>query len=436
MESLQNVLSYSKLRASYGLNGNVSGIGAYQLQGAYGNKYYGGAVGKLMTSLENSGLMWEKSHTFEMGLDLGFLNNKYLLNLTYYNRRTKDKFADIPVPSHSGISSWKTNNGEFENQGIEVDLTAKVINTKDWKFNANLNLAYNKNKIIKLPDNGLERNRQNASQVYSGNGNELIWVGGYQEGQTPGDIYGFLAEGIYSSADEIPGNLKDVSTGNNGARAVTLLGPEAYAALSDEDKKNTSKYLPIQAGDVKWKDVNGDGVIDNYDQVKLGNSMPKVTGGITLNASWKDITLSTRMDYALGHTVVDNMTPWIMGCMQGSYNTIDLTKDTWSVDNTNATYPTYVWADQYGKRNYARNNNSLFVYKGDYLAFREVTLSYNMPKNLISKIGLSSAELSFTAQNLGYLTAAKTMYSPEYGASSYGGYSLPRSYVFGLNVAF
>lgn len=436
MEPVKDILSYTKMRLSYGLNGNVSGIGYYDLQGRYGNAAYGGSVGKLYSSISNPGLKWEKSHTFEFGFDFGFLNNKYLLNMTYYNRRTKDKFASIPVPSHSGISSWTTNNGEIENQGLEFDVTAKIINTKDWKFSFTGNLAWNKNKIISLPYNGLENNRQGASQVYSGNGNELIWVGGYQEGQTPGDIYGFLAEGIYEKDSDVPGNLKDISTGNNGARAVTLLGPDAYAALSDADKKNTSKYLPIQAGDVKWKDVNGDGVIDNYDMVKLGNSMPKVTGGFTLSLSWKDLTLSSRMDYALGHTVVDNKTPWIMGCMQGSYNTIDLTKDTWSPENTNATYPTYVWADQYGKRNYARYNNSLFVYKGDYLAFREVTLAYKLPKSLISKILLQSAELSFTAQNLGYWTAAKNIYSPEYGADSNGGYSLPRSFVFGINVSF
>lgn len=435
MEPLQKVVSFAKLRLSYGANGNVSGIDAYDLQGAYEVKKYGGVIGNLLTKLPNPTLHWEKSNTFEVGADFGFMENRYMINLTYYNRHTKDKFADIELPSHVGIDKWKTNNGEIQNQGIEIDINTRIVNTKDWKFNVNANLAWNKNKIVSLPYNGLPNNRQSASQVYDTKGN-LIWVGGYQEGQSPGDIYGFKAEGIYRSADEIPGNLKDISTGNNGAREITLLGPEAWNKLSDEDKKNTSKYLPIQAGDVKWKDVNGDGTIDNYDLVKLGNSMPKVTGGITATLSWKDLTLSARMDYALGHTVIDNKTPWIMGCMQGTYNTIDLTKQSWTEDNVNAKYPTYVWADQYGKRNYARNNNSLFVYKGDYLAFRDISLSYNMPKNLISKVGLQSLELSFTAQNLGYLTAAKTMYSPEYGANSYGGYSIPRSFIFGLNVSF
>lgn len=435
MEPLQDIFSFAKLRASYGLNGNVSGISAYGLQGSYGLKNYGGSTGLLLTGLANPGLRWEKSHTFEVGMDLGFLNNKYMANLTYYNRRTKDKYADIPLPSHSGISSWKTNNGELQNQGLEVDLTARFIDTKDWKFSVNANIAWNKNKIIKLPYNGLENNRQNAFQVYSGNGDELIWVGGNQEGQQYGDVYGFKAEGIYQSLDEIPGNLRDISSPDNAGQYKELLGPDAWNQLTDAQKKSR-KYMPIQPGDVKWKDVNGDGVIDDYDKVKLGNRLPKVTGGITLNGGWRGLNLSMRMDYALGHTVTDYRTPWIMGCMQGGYNTIELSKDTWTPENPGAKYPTYYFADQNGKRNYARGTTSLFTYKGDYLAFREICLSYDLPKKWITKVGLQSLELSFTAQNLGYLTGADTMFSPEYGADSFGGYSLPRSYVFGLNVSF
>lgn len=435
MEKYQDIISFAKMRASYGLNGNVSGISAYGLQGSYGLKTYGGSNGLLLTGLSNPGLRWEKSHTFEVGLDLGFLNNKYMANITYYNRRTKDKYASIPLPSHSGISSWTTNNGELENQGLELDITARIIDTKDWRFSVNANMAWNKNKIIKLPDNGLENNRQNAFQVYSGNGDELIWVGGNQEGKQYGDVYGFQAEGIYQSYDEIPGNLRDITTPDNGGQYKELLGPDAWNQLTDAQKKS-GKYMPIQPGDVKWKDVNGDGVIDDYDKVKLGNRLPKVTGGITLNGGWRGLNLSMRMDYALGHTVTDYRTPWIMGCMQGGYNTIDLSKDTWTPENPGAKYPTYYFADQNGKRNYARGTTSLFTYKGDYLAFREICLSYDVPKKWINKFGVQSLEVSFTAQNLGYLTGADTMFSPEYGADSYGGYSLPRSYVFGLNVSF
>ena len=95
------------------------------------------------------------------------------------------------------------------------------------------------------------------------------------------------------------------------------------------------------------EDVNGDGIIDNYDMVKVGNTVPKWTGGIDTSVTWKDLTLSARFDYALGFKAVDWKTMWIMSCAQGTYNTIAETHDTWSPENPGAQYPTYVWADSW-----------------------------------------------------------------------------------------
>ena len=436
-EKYSNVLSFAKLRASYGANGNLDAdkIDFYTVQGAYGTKTnYNGQGTTLMTILPNPGLRWEKSYTFEAGFDISFLNNKYSLNATYYNRHTMDKIANIDLPSQSGTSSFMTNNGEIANQGLEIEAIARIIDSKNWKWNVNFNVAYNKNKIIKLPENGLPRNMNNKPiEVYTGNGNDKIWVGGYQEGQTPGDIYGFKAEGIYKDWNSIPGDLVDISTGNNGSNSKPLYGPNAWAALSDEDK---DKGLPIEPGDVKWKDVNKDGVIDNYDQVKLGSAVPKWTGGLTSTLSWKNLTLSARFDYALGHKIVDTKTPWILGNMQGTYNTVDLVFDTWTEENINAKYPTYVWADQLGKRNYARNNTSMFVYDASYLAIREISLNYTLPQAWTRKVKMEKVDFNVSAQNLGYITNAKYVASPEYGSSGWGGYPLPRTLIFGVNVTF
>lgn len=438
MESFQNIVSFAKLRASFGLNGNVNKdwVGNYTVQGSYGTNKYNGTTGYLLSSLPLPYLQWEKSQTFEVGLDLSFLENKINTNFTYYNRQTENKYASIPLPSSSGITSITSNNGKLQNQGLEFDLTFKILNNKDWKWDVSLNGAYNINKILELPNNGLERNRQDAQQVYSGrklaDGTyEKIWVGGYQEGQRPGDIYAYKAEGIYQSYDQISGDLVDRSTGNNGANNKILYGPDAWAKLSDSQKANG---LPIQPGDVKWKDVNGDGVIDQYDQVKIGNTTPKWTGGFSTNVSWKNLTLTARFDYALGFTVIDWRTPWIMGNMQGTYNTIVDTKETWSSENLGGKYPIYTWADQLGKRNYARSS-SMFMYNGNYLAIRELTLGYRLPSVWINKVGLSNVEVSVTGQNLGYFTEAKHMHSPE-NSNNNGGYPLPRSVIFGLNVSF
>lgn len=430
MEPLKEVVSFAKLRASYGINGNVSGIGNYDLQGSYNTNKYNGNVGFVLGGLPNPYLVWEKSHTVEFGLDLGLLENRINANFAYYNRRTKDKFASIDIPASSGITSFKTNNGEIQNQGFEMDFGFKIIQNKDFSWNLNLNGAFQKNKVISLPYNGVENNRQGGTQIWDpSNPTEKIWVGGYQEGQRPGDIVAYEYLGVYKSYDEIPGDLID----RQGGR--TLYGPDAWAKLSDAEK---AKGWPIQPGDAIWKDVNGDGIIDQYDQVKVGNRNPTFTGGINTTLSWKGLSLTARMDYALGHKLYDSRTQWIMGAGQGSFNTITETKDAFlpGINEENAIYPIYTRADASGKRNYQRTN-TMFVKNGNYLAFRELSLSYELPQAWLSKLDVNRLALSVTGRNLGYLTAADNVFSPEmYKNNSNGGYGLPFSLIFGLNLTF
>lgn len=434
MDSFSSWLSFAKFRASYGLNGNVSGVGTYELQGAYGTINYNGNVGYNLSTIPNPSLKWERSNTFEVGLDLSFLKNRINTNFTWFNRKTVDKFASIPLPGSSGITSIRSNNGSLINNGLEVDLNVRILERSDWKWNIDVTLAYYKNKVDKLPDNGLERNRQSAIQVYSGKGDELIWVGGYQEGQRPGDLYAYKAEGIFKNeaeviavaANRVDRSVSTVNTGN------PLYGPEAWNQLTDAQKASAH---PIQPGDVNWKDVNNDGVIDVYDKVYMGNTTPKVIGGITNTLSWKGLSLYIRMDYALGHVQHDNYLTWFMGCAQGTFNGVKEVKNTWTPENPNAKYPKYYWADQNGKRNYYRANNSLFVYDASYLCFREISLSYALGKEWLNRIGSSGIQLSVTGQNLGYLSKSKS-WTPEQGGAFDPGWSLPRTIIFGVSFKF
>ena len=310
------VMSFGKLRASYGINGNASGIGAYTLQGSYGSSNsngsfnYNGNTSYLITELPNPNLRWEKTATFEVGADLSFFANRLNTNLTYYNRLTSDKYAALSFPTSTGFSSVTNNNGEFRNQGIEIELSGKIIDSKDWTWSASGNIAFNKNKIVSLPDNGMERNRINAFQVYTGNGDEKKWVGGQQEGQEPGILYLYQADGIYRSYDEIPANL----VRKYGSR--TYYGPEAWNKLTAEQQNATTNF-PIQPGDTKFHDVNGDDVIDEFDKVKVGATSPRWTGGFNTTLRWKNFQLYGRFDYALGFWLYENSgtqstTPWFM----------------------------------------------------------------------------------------------------------------------------
>jgi TonB-linked SusC/RagA family outer membrane protein len=438
------IVNTLKLRASYGENGNVASIGPYDLQGTYGpGKVYGttndlptkydGIVGFQQSGLPFPDLKWERSATYEFGIDARLLN-KLDLTVAYYNRQTQDKISSFSLPATSGLTSITTNLGSMQNSGIEVELNYRAIKTTDFSLDISANAAYNKNKILKLPSNGLENNRvnsstgvPNASQVYDSNGN-LVWVNGLQEGQDPNTAYAYVAEGIIrtqAQLDEYALRLQDTNPGSK-----TLVHPNVYNAMSAAAQKD---YYPIALGDVMWKDVNGDGIINTYDRQYMGRTVPTTTGGFGLHAKYKRLSLSTRFDYALGFVQYDGPTTWFLSNAQGTFNTTQAVKDTWSPENPNAKYPTYYWADQLFKNNTFRTS-SMFYNKADYLAFREVSLAYSLPADLLTKLKIEGIKFTLTGQNLGYFSKS-TLFSPETtvnGTSVAGGYPLPRTVILGV----
>ncbi len=425
-------LSFGKLRVSYGINGNASGIGAYDLQGAYSSTAYNASTGFYLSTLPNPGLRWEKTKTFEVGADVSFFHNRLNANITYYNRLTEDKYANLSLPQTTGYSSIKSNNGQFRNQGVELELSGKIIRNKDFQWDLAANITYNKNVIVKLPDNGIPNNRQGGQEIYTGNGNETIWVGGYQEGQEPGTIVGYQSLGLFRSESDFPAGYK--VTGDATYSGKTLYSPAEYAKLSDADKANGILLAP---GDQHWKDINGDGIIDVHDQVVLGNSTPHWTGGFNTTFRWKDLSFYAAFDYAFGYKICENpqySLSWYMGCMQGAFNMTKDVWDTYSAENPNGKYPRYVWADQLGPNNYI-NNNSLFTYNGAYIGVRELCLSYSLPKKWMNAIHAQKIEFSVTGQNLGYITGAYVI-NPTIGGDSYFSYPVPRTLLFGVNITF
>lgn len=194
MENSRNVLSFLKVRAGYGQNGNVNPdyIGSYTLQGSYGtSSKYNGTLGFGMGNLPTPGIRWEKSATFDAAVDASFMENKYNLSVGFFNRITSDLYANVDLPGSSGYNTILTNNGSVRNNGLEIDASVKIINTKDWKWDIGGNITFIKSIVTKLPDNGNLNNRQGGQQVYSGkkleDGTyEKIWIGGTQEGQRVG----------------------------------------------------------------------------------------------------------------------------------------------------------------------------------------------------------------------------------------------------------
>jgi TonB-linked SusC/RagA family outer membrane protein len=420
-----------KLRASYGQNGNVSGISAYALQGGYSVNRYNTSTGYLFSTPPFPNLLWERSSTYEAGVE-GNILGKIDFTIAYYKRITSNKISSFNLPATSGITSLTTNNGSMQNQGVEVDVNYSIVRKRDFQVDVAANFAYNANKVLKLPNNGLENNRQGGFQIWDPSQKKLIWVAGTQQGQDPNVAYAYVAEGLYRTQADLDahGNRVDL----NGAKI--LLGTAKWAALTPAQR---ASYYNIALGDVRWRDVDQNDTIDFRDRVYMGRTVPRFTGGFSAAARWKGLSVSARFDYALGFVAYDGPRAWFMGNAQGTFNTIKDVYDTWTPTNTNAKFPTYYWADQLFKNNVLRES-SMFYKKGDYLALREININYALPQRWAGAIKSQAVNFSLTMQNVGYLSKA-TLYSPESGsiansAAGAGGYPLPRIIIFGAQVTF
>ncbi len=454
MASTDNWLSYLKLRASWGKNGNIgigtsNAVGVYEVQGSYGSQQpYNGSIGFLLagvadpltgiatSGLANPTLRWEKTSTTEIGADIGLFNNRLNASIAYYHRITDDKLALINLPTSSGIPNIRTNNGSMKNRGVELEVSYRIIQRNDLTWQVSANAAWNKNTILKLPFNGNDNNRQGGEQIYDPKTGQLIWVGGFQEGQEWGEIFGFVAERIIRNEKD----LQDYNKVDRAAAQAYLNGGAgrgvASQALIDEKNLNATgfNYIATQLGDVIWKDIDRNDTIDYRDRVSLGRTLPRWTGGFNTSVSWKGFSLFARLDFALGHIQQDFMQMWSLTSAQGEFNATDIVKDTWTPDNPNAKYPRYVWADQLNTKNMDRPSSMFYVNSG-YLAIREISLSYSLPAAWLSKAKISALRLTATGQNLGYITNS-LLNLPERTGAQTSAYTIPTQLVFGANLTF
>jgi TonB-linked SusC/RagA family outer membrane protein len=433
---LSKFISTFKPRVSYGINGNVAGLGNYEVQGSYSLQgLYNGNSGFLNTGIINKNLRWEKSKTTDLGLDLGFWNNRITFIFDYYDRRTSDLLTNLSLPSYTGFNSVRTNLGTFQNKGYEFALSANILNQPNGlRLDVGANASFVKNKILQLPPNGQPNNRQGGFQIYDAKSGQLVWVGGLQEGQTLGDVYAFKQVSIFKSDEEI-----------------TKLAGSRYDAVAKIGGPNTTVTSFITPGDVNWMDVDHNDTIDNRDQVYIGNINPKWTGGFTATLAYKNFSLYTRFQFATGYVIYNDQVARILGNYQGTFNYIDWQKKSWSPENPNTDIPKVYYADQVaaplGKKNYTRinnagvalnSNNSRFYENGSYLASREITLSYDFSPNMVSKTKvISRARVYVSGDNLFYITNfSGPTPEPPSGGIYQGTYPTPKSFVFGVQVTF
>ncbi|MBB5283121.1 TonB-linked SusC/RagA family outer membrane protein [Rhabdobacter roseus] len=422
---LSKYVSTLKPRISWGENGSIAPLGDYATIPQYGNVgIYNGAPGFAAGALTNTDLRWERASTVNFGLDLGLFNNRMTILADYFVRNVYDKISSLTIPAWTGYSSYVTNLGQLQNRGLELEVRTAIIRPSSagaWSWSVGANLFHVKNYAKKLPDNGLDRNRQSAMQVYDPAQGGVVWVGGLQEGKRIGldEIWAPAYDGIYTTQADL----------------------DARANLVNTYLPYTNKRIKL-LGDARWRDLDQNDTLDFRDFVYVGRTTPTVQGGFSSTLQWKGFTLFGQFDYSLGFVIANQMYLRGMSQVQGSQNgPVDIL-DTWSPENPTGTLPRYYWAN-YG-RNYfmdAGGNTTApanYWQKGDYLALRELTLSYDLTGTLMERLArnrIKSLRLFLTGSNLVYFTRYNGTF-PEVGGNDVGRFPLPRVATVGATIHF
>lgn len=405
-----------KLRASYGVNGNISGLSDFQSQGEYGvGDRYLGMSAIQNTVMPNNDLKWEQSKTFDLGMDINAFNNRISVMFDYYHRVTDNLLTTLSLPASTGFSSVFTNLGSLQNRGVELEIGAQVFPaSSDLQWTVSLNASKTRHKILTLPDNGTENNRVGGFYVWDQSKGDYAWLGGLQEGGRIGDHYAHKQLGVYSTDEEAKSAPTDL-------------------LIAHADKRSFG-------GDAIWLDSDANGVIDERDRVYMGNSYPVWNGGISNSLSYKNFNFLIRMDYTTGHTIYNYARIFLNGRFIANANFMqEMVSEGWSQQGDNAKMVQYLPGANYNMNRGASllntATNSVYYEKGDFLCLRELTLSYTVPSKIIRSLKISNVRFNLTGSNLRYFTGYKGL-NPEDGGRDDGRYPIPRNITFGASVSF
>ena len=403
-------------------------------------------------NLKNLDIKWETQEQWNVGLDLGFLNGRIGLVLDWYKKMSKDMLMQLTLPSIMGTSGngssalaapWG-NYGDIENTGFEIALNTIPVETKNFSWHSDLQFSFNKNKLKNL----------SGSTALLGMGQWTDVVARSVPGESLYNFYGYEVVGVYQDFDDIL---------NSPVYTLQQNNPIEY----DADGKahwstDPTKYNPRNTtfvGDLKYKDVNGDGVINEQDKTNIGSPFPKFTFGWNNTFTYKNFDLTIFINGNYGSKIGNYMkmklshmnSPWSnqLTAINGRtrLKPIDgVYADYWTNDITNV-MTTGVSDLPRASINDPNDNDawsSRYIEDGSYIRLKSLTLGYTFDQKLVKKWGLSSLRLTFNATNLLTITGYDG-YDPEIGASTAstnvfnldnGRYPSPTSFTFGLNVSF
>lgn len=415
-------LDFLKLRAGWGQNGNAQTINNFQWQGAFAfdtSSYYtfnGNpdlyVSGAAPSRLPNENLTWETSEQLNIGLDARFLNGRLGFTADWYNKKTKDLLVAVPVDPTTGFSTQMKNAGTVENKGIELSLSWNDKIGKDFHYNVGWNMAYNHNEVTEVKSN----------QAYNNGGKDLLaqntgYMARFEEGHPIGYFWGYKTEGVMQNEADVQAYLDKNCKGNAA---------------------NSKQGTDIKPGDLKFVDVNGDGVINDDDKTELGNPHPDVTMGISLGASYKGFDLSVTGFGAFGQQVARSFRKFTDGEFENFTTEV---YDYWHGEGTSNKYP--LLAHMSAGPNW-QTISDIYIEDASYFRLQNLTVGYDFTK-IWKNSPFQQLRLYFAAQNLFTITGYKGM-DPENGTAigsdswvtgvDVGNYPQPRTYMVGVNVKF
>lgn len=376
-------ISEGKLRLSYGLTGNnrVSdfpyltqySISTVQQGYTFNNLEQSGLIPQ---TLGNPKLKWETTAQWNLGLDMGFLKNRIDLTVDLYRKTTKDLLLNAKIPTSYGYSTIFKNIGSVQNQGLEISINTVNIRKADFTWNTNFNISFNENKVLSLAENQFS---DFAGAPYD-NGVANIPAYLFQVGKPLGLMYGPIWDGVYQFSD----------FDKSPSGTYTLIGTIPT---------NGNVRSTIKPGDIKYKDLNGDGIVDRNDFTIIGSGLPIHTGGITNDFNYKGFNLSVFFQWSYGNDILNANRLVFEGNNLGKtgLNQYASYQDRWTADNPSNT----LFRAGAGAQGPIGNSfSSRVVEDGSYLRLKTISLGYNLSKDLIKKWGVKNLNFYVAAQNL------------------------------------
>lgn len=409
------VFSQLKFKVGYGKTGNdrIPGNARFEFLTDSDASYFfdGNTVqGQRPTSFgANPNLFWETTEQINLGLDIGLFKGNVSLAVEAYQKDTKDLLIDADAALSQGYQSIYINSGQVRNRGLEISLFTTNITTKDFKWMTDFNVSFNKNTIVALPDDKPIFGRPNYYQRLS-TSQYLV-----EEGQPLGNMYGYISDGVYQPDDFV--NYDGSSTTH------TL-------------KAGQPSYKSHQAGDEKYKDINGDGQITGADKTIIGNALPVAFGGLTNTFTYKNLDLSIFFQYSYGNDVLNANRLVFENMAVPNQNQLATTLNRWTPENMNTAM------HRAGGQGF-EDISSRVVEDASYIRLKTINLSYNLNKDVLERFKLSNLKIYVAAQNLFTITDYSG-YNPDVSVANslitpgidYSAYPLHKIMSVGLSVSF